>query len=570
MVIADIDEVKPDRVHVRCEYRDKELVTQVPGARWSNADQKWTVPLTYAACLQLRGVFGDRLTIGDKLNAWAWTETNDRVNVCLSLRESDDADELTQSEPDLFPFQRAGVKFLTTAKRAALCDPMGTGKTVQTIRALENLGEDAFPAVIVCPTSMKRTWRDEFAKWAPNRDVVVLEGAAQKRRKTLAEQHDVFIMNWELVMRHSKLAGYGYIKLSDTEKELKELNRLGIRSVVADEAHRAKSPKAKQTRALWAIGKQAEYRFALTGTPIANAPNDLWSIMHFVDPDEWPSKNSFIERYAQQSWNAFGFMDVVGIRGEMREELFKILDPRFLRRPKEIALSQLPPKMPPETRWAQMGTKQAKAYKQLSEDMLAELDSGVLMATNPLTRLTRLLQFAAAYGDINDDGQMRLQEPSCKIDALMDLVEEVGDEQLVVFAESRQLIELAAARMAGEDLQVAQITGAVSQADRDFNRKRFQGGDVQHLLVTLGAGGEGLTLTASSIAVFLQRSYSALKNAQAEDRLHRHGQERPVRIIDIITEDTCEEGVHRAYEEKKGRLQEVVRDKEMLRKWLDQ
>lgn len=489
-----------DRIIMLTEFREKELMKQVPGAKWSTDEQTWWLPLSWAGCVQLRGVFGADLLVGAELSTWARQELDDRVSPCLALRTAEDADDLAFMGA-LRPFQRAGVKFLATAKQALIADEMGLGKTVQAIATLELLSADAYPALVVCPNSMKFTWADELARWAPGRRTVVVHGGAAARRKQIAEVRDgaadVAIINWEGLRGHTRLEGYGSVNLTDEEKTPKELNEVGWRTVVADEAHRAKDPRSKQTRALWWLGRGAEYRFALTGTPVANSPEDIWTLMRFISPLEFPAKTRFIERYALQSWNMFGFMEVVGVRSEMRDELFKILDPRFIRRLKAAVLPQLPEKTY-AVRTVDLGSKQRKAYEQLRKEMLAELDSGVLLATNPLTRTTRLIQFASAYGQLSDDG-LTLSEPSCKVDALEEIVSELGDQRAVVFAESRQLIELATRRLVKAGVSCAQVTGAVSPAERAENVAAFQRGDLQLLLLTLGAGGEGLTLTAADI-----------------------------------------------------------------------
>jgi SNF2 family DNA or RNA helicase len=566
-------ELSGDRIWLFSEFREKELVQSVPGTRWDAEHGKWWIPLSWAACVQLRGTFGAGLQVGEQLNTWAAAEQVNRIGPCVALRDQEDA-ELEYNPPsvsgfELFPRQRAGVKFLVTARRAAMCDGMGSGKTAQTIRALENMS-DAYPALIVCTNTMKRTWAAEFAEWAPHRRVVIIEGGAAKRRKLLAEDADVFVINWEALRSHTRLAGYGPIKLTDKEKEFKELNELPLRTVVADEAHRAKNPRAKQTRALWAVGWAAENRYALTGTPVGNTPEDTWAIMHFVEPREWQSKVKFIERYALQSWSNFGFMEVVGIRTEMKDELFRVLDPRFIRRPSKLMMQGVPDKLPPQIRRVELPPKQRRAYDQLRKELLAELDSGVLMASNPLTRMTRLLQLAAAYGEIDGEGNLVLAEPSSKLDALDDVLEELGaDEPAVVFAESRQLLDLAEARFTKRKWPVGKITGGVTPADREVYKQRFQAGEIRALLVTYGAGGEGLTLTASRFPIRLQPTTSLIKNRQAEDRTHRQGQTRAVQPIDIVSLDTYEERVYDQVEVKGERLEEIVRDQEQIRRWLE-
>lgn len=562
-----------DRIVLTTEYRDRDLIRAVPGARYDKDARTWSVALSWANCLCLRGVFGERLTIGDELRAWAAAEREGRVDPAMAAREraldpSNDAH--AESPPsgwrELYPYQRTGVQFLSAAGSAILADEMGAGKSAQTIVALE--AQDAYPALIICPNSVKGSWAVEFARWAPHRSVQIVGGGAAKRRKQLAEEADVYIINWEALRIHSRLAPYGSVRLSDAEKTPGELNR-PWGAVVADEAHRAKEPKAKQTRALWAIGRSAEHRYALTGTPIANSPADLWAILNFVSPDEWPARTKYIDRFCLTSWNAFGGVDVVGIRPELRDEFFAVVDPRFLRRSKDIVLPWLPPKVH-LTRRIELPAKQAKAYKELRDGMVAGLDSGTLLALDPLTLLGRLSQLASSYADVQPDGTVQLSEPSGKLDELDAILDELGDEPVVVFAASRQLIDLAAARLEKRGVTFGKITGTVSTDERELAKEAFMAGRLQVLLLTLGAGSEGLTLTRARHLVFLQRSWSLVENRQAEDRIHRPGAEQheSVFIHDIVAAGTVEDDLLSALDAKGGMLEQIVRDKELLRKVL--
>lgn len=575
MVTAERD---GDRIVLATQYRDRNLVKQVPGARWDANTQQWSMPLSWAGCRQLRGIFGDRLDVGPELTAWGW----DQYRVWEERRElreraMDPAND-TDGDARLFPYQRTGSRFLATAKRAILADEMGTGKTVQTIMTLEQT--DAYPALVVCPNTVKTTWRDEYATWAPHRRVQVIQGGAATRRKQIEAEADVYVINWESLRRHSRLAPYGSIRLkacgdcggsgdvppTKCEKHPGELNR-PWGAVVADEAHRAKDPTSKQTRALWWIGRQADVRLALTGTPLANAPDDLWSLLHFCEPDEWPARTRYIDRYCATSWNAWGGVDVIGIKPELREEFFGLVDPMMLRRPKELVLPHLPPKVR-QRREVPMKPKQRKAYKDLVERMLAEVDGGVVVAPDPLTNLTRASQFASAYAEMDEDGGIRLAEPSNKVDALVELLDD-SEGPLVVFAASRQLIELCEARLQKLEVPFGSIHGKVSEGDRDLAKAQFQSGQLKVLLCTLGAGAEGLTLTRADTVVFLQRSWSLIENRQAEDRVHRPGQEADsVFIIDVVSPGTADEGAIAVLGEKADRFEEVVRDADALARFL--
>jgi SNF2 family DNA or RNA helicase len=605
-----IAEIADGRINVDCPIHMKEMVKEIPGAGWDSKAKTWHVPLSWAACVQLRAIFGADLQIGDDLNNWAGEEITGRVEPCMALRTAEDAERLAFLT-QLRPFQRAGVEFMVTAKAALNADEMRLGKTVQTIATLEVLGDGAYPALIVCPNTMKLPWQDEFKQWAPKRRVVVVTGTPTKRKAAIAAvrdgEADVATINYEALTEYTRISGYGSIALSEKEKTEKELNEIAWKTVVADEAHKAMDPKTKQTRALWYLGRGATYRYTLTGTP-GDDLDKLWALMRFVSPLEFPEKIDFCNRYALQSWNFFGGMDIVGIKPETRDELFRFLDPRMIRRTRAAVLPQLPAKIP-VTRKVEMGgtlTKQGKAYEQLRSTMMAELDNGTLLATSPLVKLTRLRQFASACGEFGEpafdvveqtpaglmrmagpfshreqaeemrDGQqfvrditpLILTEPSCKVDALEELASELAGAKAVVFAESEQLIGLAHARLEKRGYKASMVTGRVSELDRQVNIKAFQEGPTQFILVTLGAGGAGLTLSAASIVIFLQRSFSLIDNTQAEDRIiDMNMQDSPV-VIDIVTTDTIEARVHEVQGEKAARLEEYARDAETLKVWL--
>lgn len=608
-------ELVGDKIMIFTEFREKELVKQVPGVRWDNDAGAWWMRLSWAGCVQLRGVFGANLQVGDALANWAKADIANRIQPCMELRTAEDAPDLTIMSA-LYPFQRAGAKFLATARYALVADEMGLGKSVQSISALEVIGDAAYPALVVCGNSMKHTWADEFQKWAPQRQTVVIDGSAVKRRKQLAQliegEAQVGIINYEGLRAHTRLAAYPSVTLTDAEKEEKELNAIDIKSVIADEAHRAQDPRSKQTRALWYVSANADQRYALTGTPVEKSPVDLWTLMRFVAPDEYPVKGKtdngptgFLGRYAQGAMNVYGFQEIVGLKAETREELFKILDPRMIRRLKATVMPQLPPKTY-QVRTVTMVPKQKKAYDGMREEMMAQLESGLLIASNPLVRMTRLLQFASCYGEMGEpvfevkvDGKvvsthssleeaqvvagtmpgaevkdatpLLLTEPSCKVDGIEEIADEIGEQQALVFAESSQLIDLAHARILKTGRNVGKITGAVAVPDRQLAVQAFQARQSSMLFMTLGAGGEGLSFPGVGITVFLQRSFRNLLNLQAEDRTHGIGRGidgQSSLIIDLITEGTAEGRVHEIRKEKAEQLEAVVRDAETLKAWL--
>lgn len=571
----------------------KDLVKQLPGSTYSTRDEIWKLPLGWAGCLALRAQFGTQLEIGPNLVEWSRNEYETRVAPCMALRQETEA----PGSPDLYGYQRAGVAFLATAERALLADEMGTGKTRQAYMAMMQLymnGKNPFPALVVAPNSTKIGWKREGELVWPGLIITVVKGSAAQRRKQLEEPAHVYVMNWESIRGHSRLAPYGSISLKKcvecggTDERVKhttcevherELNQIKFNTVIADECHRSKSPSAKQTRAMWAATGEAPFRFGLSGTPIASAPDDLWTILHWLSPDEWPSRTKFIDRMCETSYNAFGAATVIGIKHHMETEFFGALDPRLRRMPKSLVLSFLPP-VRSERRDIEMAPKQKKAYEQMRDQMMAELaDTDLMVTTSPLTRVMRMLQFASSYAELVTDPlktddplekpvvRVRLSDPSSKLDAFMDDIEDFGTDSVVVFAVSRQLIEMLSVRLAKANIKHGLVTGAQNADERQQHIDEFQAGATQFILCTIAAGGSGITLTKGRIAVFLQRSWSMIDNYQAEARVHRIGSEQHDSIImlDYVTAGTLEEVVIEAVEKKSMQLEAILRDKSLLK-----
>jgi SNF2 family DNA or RNA helicase len=598
-------ELEGEHIIINAEWRLKEVCRALPGSKWDSDKNVWRIPVSWTGCLSLRSTFGQQLEIGPKLAEWAKNEKSTRIDPSNFLREVETMDD---GDADLFPHQRAGVEFLSTARRALLADEPGLGKTAQAIRALKRLqdrGEQVFPALIICPNTLKTNWEREFDRWWPGIDVQVIKGSATQRRKAFDHEAQVYVINWESLRTHSKLLSYGSIALarctecgghdskitaSRCEVHQRELNTIDFKAVVADEIHRSKDPKSKQTRAFWAASGNADIRFALTGTPIANTVVDLWPILHWLDAKEWPSKTKWLDRYVNTMMNAFGGLMILGLKPAMESEFFAGIHPRMRRMLKQKVLPWLP-EVINDRRDVEMGAKQAKAYKQMLENMIAELnttpeerfheafeqgETDIVVAPNPLTQTMRLLQFASSYGTMElVDGQekMILSDPSCKVDALMDDIEsgDFGDDSVAVCAVSRQLIELLSARLTKEKIAHGLITGAQSGDERQRAIDDFQAGRTKWILFTAQAGGVGVTLTTARRLVMLQRPWSLVDYKQALDRVHRIGSEihDSILITDYVTEGTIEERVIEALDGKSENFQQVVRDKEQLLKLLN-
>jgi SNF2 family DNA or RNA helicase len=574
------------RISVDADIVEQDAILQVSGVRL--LDNVFTVPGSWGACLALRGIFGDRLVVGPRLTAWSIEQRDQRVQPSLALRTATEPPEGVSYDPRLRPFQTAGVHWMLTAGDCLLGDDLGAGKTVQTAVALREQGFSC--GLVAAPLSVLHSWRKHLEEWA-GMTAIVVDGTPAVRRKKLARvaagEFQVAIMTWEAVRQHSKLAGFGSIELSEKERQRKELDELPLEFVVLDEAQRMRSPKNKVTRACWNLADKpsVRWRVALTGTPVGNALDELWSIMRFVHPQEWPDKTRWVERYCEQTWNRWGGREIGGIAPAHQDEFFGTFDPRYRAMPKSIVLPHLPPirggvsdPAGHQLRPCEMPKKQKDAYEQLVQHQVAELDSGLLVAADPLSLLTRQLQFASAYGELEDytDEEGRplqrivLTRPSSKLDALAELMdgELDSEEAVVVFVQSRQL-----AALAGEDLEkygaVDYIMGGQTSDERERAIEEFQAGRRRFLVVTMKSGGAGVTLTRARVAVYLEHTHSYIDRFQSEGRIHRIGSEHheSVLYLDVVSQGTCELAVLDVLR-RKEELDQSLKRHEALRELL--
>lgn len=570
---VELCETDSTRIVVSATYHVKEHIQAVPGARWDSKEKIWTVPRSWVSCLALRSEFGDGLTIGPELNAWAAREGATKAKL-RELRVSVDSDEARAALPDkpgfkgLFGHQQVDALSIGIARRFLLLNETGTGKSRSALAGLsqiEQLHGDVFPLLIVAPKSMRITWGREVEGFFPGADVRICQGTPSVLRTLLEPGGDVYVVSWDAVRQYSRLAPYGSTALSDDEKLNKELQAIPFKSAIIDEIHRGKNGESKRTRAVWAATASCENVIGLTGTPVQDTIEDLWAVLRVVSPHEYPTKTRFLERFADLQWNVWGGRDINGLNEKNREEFFNNFDALTRRVTKDMALD-LPDKVY-QVRWVDLPPKLRKAYEGMQESLAAELDTSVLASENLLERAGRLLQLANSWGEVDSDGQFHMQLPSPKIEAFItDVLDgDYDGQQVVVFTDSRQLADLLMEQMTKKKLTYVAITGSVTGDDRQRAVDTFQEGHAQFCVVTR-AGGEGVTLTAASTMVRLVRPWSHTTHRQAEDRVHRIGSEihDQITYVDYISDNTIECAQLVKLNAKEERSQEILRDRSLL------
>jgi superfamily II DNA or RNA helicase len=450
------------------------------------------------------------------------------------------ADEVPGLVGTLRPYQRRGAGWLERLADAGLggilADDMGLGKTVQVLAFLLRTHAarppDA-PHLLVCPTSVLGGWEREAARFAPSlavhRHYGVDRTASAKAFAAATPAGTLCVTTYGVLRRDRKLlAGRGWA------------------TVILDEAQAIKNPAAQVARAAFAV--PAQTRFALTGTPVENRLGELWSIFRFAVPGLLGAEARFRREIATpvERYRAHHAVD----------RLHRLTGPFLLRRTKSdpAVAPDLPPKVVVRAS-CPLTTEQATLYRASVDDALDGIRSadGIDRRGRVLALLTLLKQICDHPELVVGDGG-RLSGRSGKLDRLGDELEEVlaGDEAALVFTQYRTMGELLL-RFLAERLAVRApfLHGGVPQAERERMVARFQDPSGPPVMViSLRAGGTGLTLTRASHVFHFDRWWNPAVEDQASDRAHRIGQQRTVVIHPMVCRGTLEEKIDRLLTDK--------------------
>ncbi|MBA3260893.1 MAG: DEAD/DEAH box helicase [Thermoleophilaceae bacterium] len=457
---------------------------------------------------------------------------HDRASKTVVLSHAEDA-ELDGLElgGELHPFQRAGVRYALERRRTFIADEQGLGKTVQALATIE--ADDAFPAVVVCPASMKLMWEREGLHWLPNRTIAVLDGRTDETWTKESAEADIVVLNYDILEAHAE-----------------RLARLEPRALVLDESHYVKNPGARRTKAAVRLAEglpEGALRLALTGTPILNRPEELISQLRALGRlRDFGSGARLSRRFRAAAsddrlhWN---------LRAQC-----------YVRRTKEQVLPQLP---------AKRHDTVPVLLSNENEYRLAERDVVAWLQTLPLDLRTLDAKVAAALRAeqlvrLNNLRQLAVRG---KLPTALAWIADflASGEPLVVFAEHVATQHAVLERFP----EAAHIFGADSTANRQRAVDAFQREDGPQLIVcSMKAASQGLTLTRASNVAFLELDWTPARHDQAEDRLHRIGQESAVTAWYLLAPNTIDETMAQLLQRKRSVIDAVtegqVRDEERL------
>jgi hypothetical protein len=464
------------------------------------------------------------------------------VDALLNLDAVEPAELPAGLQATLRPYQVDGFRWLSLlwdcGLGGVLADDMGLGKTLQmlamVLRAHER-GELEDPVLVVAPTSVLATWESEAARFAPGLRTVVVDRTRAKARRGLDEA----IAGAQVV-----ITSYAVVRIDE----------LAFRSrpwgaVVLDEAQFVKNHQAKTYQAVRRLTARA--KFAITGTPLENSLMDLWSLLSIVAPGLHPRPALFKESWAKPI--------EVGRDTERLAALRRRIRPLMLRRTKEAVATELPPKQEQvlsvdlHPRHRAVYDRHLQRERQRLLGLIEDVQGNRIAILRALTVLRQMSLDPAlvdeAYAGI---------APSAKVDALLDQLGELADEghRALVFSQFTGFLGIVRARLEAEGIAYEYLDG--STRNRGERIASFREGQAPVFLISLKAGGFGLTLTEADYVFVLDPWWNPAAESQAIDRTHRIGQTRPVNVYRMVSRDTIEEKVVALQERKRDLFARVV------------
>jgi superfamily II DNA or RNA helicase len=458
----------------------------------------------------------------------------------LGMQEMDHSSVPENVNATLRGYQTEGVYWLERLRNmhlgGILADDMGLGKTLQAIVAITQLKmvNPNSISLVICPNSLLLNWKEEIFKFNPDLTSLVVDGTPVQRKKLLkkAGDYDVLITSYTLL-----------------QKDIEIYEKLPLAYSILDEAQNIKNRTTRNARSVKMLN--ASYKLILTGTPIENSLEELWSLFDFLMPGLLGSYERFVEKYVRQS----------SLENKM-EHLKRKVAPFILRRMKEDVLKDLPP-VSEIIYHCGLSPLQQELYKSYADSAREELTRLVAkegfdrVRIHVLATLTRLKQicchpaiFAKEKAEAGD---------SAKFDMLVDLLQSLieGGHKTVVFSQYTRMLHILREDFEERGIHYAYLDG--SSKDRMSIVKRFnEDASIPVFLVSLKAGGVGLNLVGADTVIHYDMWWNPAVENQATDRVHRIGQKKSVSSYKFVTLGTIEEKIVELQNRKKGLVKKII------------
>lgn len=455
-----------------------------------------------------------------------WTETVARLRKAERLQPT----VPKTLNADLRSYQQEGFAWMRRLAEwgvgGVLADDMGLGKTVQTLAVLLDR-KTSGPALVIAPTSVGFNWARETERFAPDLKVHLYRDTDRGELLDNLGPGDVVILSYGLALRDEK-----------------QLAKVNWATMVLDEAQAVKNARSKTTKAVSNI--EADWKIALTGTPVENHLGELWSIFRIVAPGLLGGWEQFRNKFAApiERENC----------SERREALSQVLKPFILRRTKSSVLTELPERT--ETNlYVDLSKEERTRYDSWRMAAIGEIEGlETLTSTNDarfqiLAVLTRLRQLACNVGLVDKEWKGE----SSKLNMLLETMEELRSEghRALIFSQFTEHLAKIRQAFDAAGISYQYLDGSTPAKSRGELVDRFQAGDGDAFLISLKAGGTGLNLTAADYVIHMDPWWNPAVEDQATDRAHRIGQQRPVMVYRIVAKGTIEEEILRLHETKR-------------------
>jgi superfamily II DNA or RNA helicase len=453
----------------------------------------------------------------------AWKRQRERLAVV-----GDEPEVPSTLRAELRPYQVDGYRWLVRLGRmgagACLADDMGLGKTLQTLALLVQRAPEG-PSLVVAPTSVLPSYRDELARFAPTLRPRVYAGEGRAAHLEDLGPFDVLLVSYTVL-----------------QQDIEALERIGFAVAVLDEAQAIKN--ASTLRAKAAFRLQAAQRVVTTGTPIENRLDELFSLFRFLSPGLLGAPSDFAR--------------------EPPARLKRLVAPFILRRTKTAVARELPPKTEITLRIDPL-PEEAALYEALRAQALASV-AGVTNAgqrrIHLLAALTKLRRAASNTRLVLPDDR----PPSSKLDALGELLDELlpNGHKVLVFSQFVDHLSLVRELFEGRGVRYQYLDGATPMQARKAAIDAFQAGQSDAFLISLKAGGVGLNLTAADYVVHMDPWWNPAVEDQASDRAHRIGQTRPVTVYRMVARGTIEESILELHHKKRDLAAQLLEGADLV------
>lgn len=438
---------------------------------------------------------------------------------------------------ELRPYQKEGVDWLvrrfSQRLNVILADEMGLGKTVQTLALMAKVGHLTHqPHLLVCPTSLTENWRREALRFVPTLQVEVIDNERDRKWDTFHES-DLLIVSYAILRR-----------------DLKRIQAMKFTMLVLDEAQHIKNPTTANAKSCKSV--VAQHKLVLTGTPLENSPQDLWSIFDFIQPQLLGALPHFLEQYMPKN------------QPQNLDGLIERIAPFILRRKKIDVCSDLPPKTE-QIIYCQMQTDQRTLYNDFLSHgrllcMRADKKQTNHYTFDILAQLLRLRQICCDPALLGETyAQMNCS--SAKMDTLFELLEETLDSghRVLLFSQFTSVLALIRKRLEDLKLKYCYLDGQTKERQTEVDRFN-ESKDISLFLLSLKAGGTGLNLTSADTIILYDPWWNPAVENQAADRAHRIGQSRHVNVIRLVAQETIEDRILKMQASKQKLFNELIED----------